>query len=162
MREIYLRPFEESIKSNPDGRVAVMSAYNYIGTDWAGGNPPLLMEVLRGEWGFKGMVISDYFGNYGYMDADRAVRGGTDLMLGAAGNDAIMSDLSATSVKAMRRASKNIFYTTVNSSAYENYVPGRLPGWQTVLYLADGVVLLGILFLELRVFRKKRKGGASD
>lgn len=77
--------------------------------------------------GYKGWIRSDYFGNYGYMDADRAVRGGTDMMLGTAGNDAIMTDLSATSVIAMRKAVKNILYTTVNSSAYENYVPGETP-----------------------------------
>jgi len=95
MREIYLKPFEEAVKSYPDGKIAVMSSYNFIGTEWAGGCAALLKDVLREEWGFKGMVISDYFGNYGYMDADRAVRGGTDMMLGTAGNEALMTDLSA-------------------------------------------------------------------
>ena len=65
MREIYLKPFEEAVKSYPDGKIAVMTSYNFIGTEWAGSCAPLLKDVLRGEWGFKGMVISDYFGNYG-------------------------------------------------------------------------------------------------
>lgn len=159
IREIYLKPFEEAVKSHPDGEIAVMSSYNYIGTEWAGGCSALLQEVLRGEWGFKGMVLSDYFGNYGYMDADRAVRGGTDIMLGTAGNDAIMSDYSATSVKAMRQAVKNIFYTTVNSSAYENYVPGEIPAWLKMVYTADAA--LAVLFvaaevLVIRGFRRKK------
>lgn len=165
IREIYLKPFEEAVKSMPDGKIAVMSSYNFIGTQWAGGCSALLKDVLRGEWGFKGMVISDYFGNYGYMDADRAVRGGTDMMLGTAGNEAIMTDLSATSVKAMRQAAKNIFYTTVNSSAYENYVPGTLPGWVKMLYTADGV--LGLILaagevLVIRSYRRKRRSDESD
>ncbi len=160
MREIYMKPFEEAIKSNPDGKLAVMSSYNFLGTEWAGGCPELLKGVLREEWGFKGMVISDYFGNYGYMDADRAVRGGTDMMLGTAGNEAIMTDLSATSVIAMRQAAKNIFYTTVNSSAYENYVPGTIPGWLMAVYVVDGVIaalwILGEI-LTVRSYLKKKK-----
>lgn len=160
MREIYMKPFEETIKSNPDGKLAVMSSYNFIGTEWAGGCGELLKDVLRGEWGFKGMVLSDYFGNYGYMDADRAVRGGTDMMLGTSGNEAIMTDLSATSVLAMRQAVKNIFYTTVNSSAYENYVPGTIPGWLRTVYAVDGVVaalwILGEV-LTVRSYLKKKK-----
>lgn len=165
MREIYLKPFEETIKSNPDGKLAVMSSYNFIGTQWAGGCAPLLKEVLREEWGFKGMVISDYFGNYGYMDADRAVRGGTDMMLGTAGNEAIMTDLSATSVKAMRQAVKNIFYTTVNSGAYENYEAGTIPGWLRAVYTVDGVLALLFLAAEVltvRSYRRKKKAAADQ
>ena len=52
------------------------------------------------------------------MDADKAIRGGSDAMLGTAGNDAILTDqTSATSVLAMRQATKNILYTVVNSNA---------------------------------------------
>lgn len=165
MREIYLKPFEEAVKSHPDGEIAVMSSYNFLGTQWAGGCAALLKDVLRGEWGFKGMVISDYFGNYGYMDADRAVRGGTDMMLGTAGNEAIMTDLSATSVQAMRQAIKNIFYTTVNSTAYENYVPGTIPGWLKAVYAADAaaavILILGEVFV-IRSYRRKKKGAVEQ
>lgn len=160
MREIYLKPFEEAVKSYPDGKIAVMTSYNFIGTEWAGSCAPLLKDVLRGEWGFKGMVISDYFGNYGYMDADRAVRGGTDMMLGTAGNEAIMTDLSATSVIAMRNAVKNILYTTVNSSAYENYVPGTIPGWLQTIYVVDAVLAILWVLAEIAVillYRREQK-----
>ena len=160
MREIYLKPFEEAVKSYPDGKIAVMTSYNFIGTEWAGSCAPLLKDVLRGEWGFKGMVISDYFGNYGYMDADRAVRGGTDMMLGTAGNEAIMTDLSATSVIAMRNAVKNILYTTVNSSAYENYVPGTIPEWLQTIYVVDAVLAILWGLAEIAVillYRRDKK-----
>lgn len=155
IREIYLKPFEACIKAYPDGKLAVMSSYNYIGTTWAGGCSALLQDVLRGEWGFKGMVLSDYFGNYGYMDADKAVRGGTDIMLGTAGNEAIMTDqTSATSVRAMRQAVKNVFYTTVNSSAYENYTPGSIPGWLMTTYIVDGIIIAALVVLEILSIRK--------
>lgn len=163
MREIYLRPFEECVKAYPDGKIAIMSSYNYIGNTWAGGCSALLKDVLRGEWGFKGMVLSDYFGNYGYMDADKAVRGGTDIMLGTAGNEAIMTDqTSATSVLAMRQAVKNVFYTAVNSSAYENYTPGIIPGWLMTTYIVDAAIIALLAVLEVitvRSYLKKKKNG---
>ena len=138
----------------------MMSSYNYLGTEWAGGCSALLNNILRDEWGFRGMVISDYFGNYGYMDADRAVRGGTDMMLGTAGNDAIMTDqTSATSILAMRQAVKNIFYVTVNSAAYEDYTPGQIPSWMMVMYVVEGVVAVLLIAVEIvliRGYMKKR------
>ena len=162
MREIYFKPFEDTIKAYPDGKIAVMSSYNFLGTEWAGSCTQLLNDVLRGEWGYKGMVISDYFGNYGYMDADRAVRGGTDMMLGTAGNDAIMTDLSATSVIAMRKAVKNILYTTVNSSAYENYVPGETPGWLKMIYAADAILAELLIAAEAALIIRYRKKRNND
>lgn len=84
-RELYLKPFEECVKANEDQALAVMSSYVYLGTEWAGGSTALLNDILRGEWGFRGLVLTDYFGNYGYMDADKAIRGGSDAMLGTAG-----------------------------------------------------------------------------
>ena len=159
-RELYLKPFEYCVKNTPSGKLAIMSSYNYLGTEWAGGCAALLKDILREEWGFEGMVISDYFGNYGYMDADRAVRGGTDMMLGVAGNEAIMTDLSATSVKAMREAAKNIFYVTVNSNAYEEYVPGSIPDWMQLMYIADAVIAVLLILAEVVLIRgyiKKKK-----
>ena len=160
LRELYMKPFEYCVKNTESGKLAVMSSYNYLGTEWASGCPALLQDVLRGEWGFEGMVISDYFGNYGYMDADRAVRGGTDMMLGVAGNEAIMADLSATSVLAMRDAVKNIFYVTVNSAAYEDYTPGANPDWMRTLFVVDGIlaaVFLGAEVLVIRSYLRKKK-----
>ena len=168
MREIYLKPFEEAVKQNLNMGgaaagypLAVMSSYNYIGSTWAAALPQLQKTVLRDEWGFRGMVLSDYFGNYGYMDADRAIRGGTDIMLGTSGNDAILTDTtSATSLQAMRQATKDVLYTTVNSSVYENYVPGAIPGWLKTAYTAEGIVGgLAVLLelLALRSFLKKKK-----
>lgn len=112
-RELYLKPFEDCVKANQSQALAVMSSYVYVGTTWDGGCSALLNDILRGEWGYKGLVLTDYFGNYGYMDADKAIRGGSDIMLGTAGNDAILTDqTSAASVLAMRQATKNILYSS--------------------------------------------------
>lgn len=160
-RELYLEPFEECVKENDGSAMAVMSSYVYVGAEWDGGCAPLLNDILRGEWGYQGMVLSDYFGNYGYMDADKAVRGGTDAMLGTTGNDAIMTDQeSATSVLAMRQAVKNILYTVVNSNAYsdEAYAAGNaMPGWQKILFGADAAIVIVLAALEVLLIRSYKK-----
>lgn len=161
MREIYLKPFERCIKESGSNPITVMSSYNYIGTTWAGANPELLNTVLRDEWGFRGMVLTDYFGNYGYMDADKAVRGGSDIMLATAGNDAIMTDTtSATSVLAMRQACKNIMYTMVNSYTYETYDPNAISGWVRTFYIVDAIGIVALVAAEAALilsFRKKQQ-----
>lgn len=161
IREIYLKPFELAVKEG--GCQAVMSSFNYIGTEWAGACSALLQNVLRDEWGFCGMVLTDYFVNGGYMDADRGIRNGNDCCLVAydAGDNHLSDTTSATSVKAMRQASKNIMYTVVNSRAYDPAnIKGGLEGWQIAFAVADTVIVLGLAALELLVVRKgyaKRK-----
>ena len=162
MREIYLKPFEKCIKEADGNPITVMNSYNNLGTQWAAACPQLNNDVLRGEWGHQGMVLTDYFGNYGYMDADRAVRGGTDMMLATAGNDAIMTDTtSATSVKAMRQACKNIMYTMVNSYTYVNYDPNHVSTWVKVFYAVDIAGLVVLAGCEVLLL-KKRKTWAAE
>ena len=159
IREIYLKPFEISVK-DADCH-AVMSSFNYIGTRWAGGCKELLKNVLRGEWGFVGFVETDYFGVYGYMTADQGVRNGSDLMLCTTGNDFnTVTVLTNSSKQALRESAKNILYTVVNSRAYaeENLNPG-MAKWQIVLIGADVLVALLFVTLEVKTLKgyKKRK-----
>ena len=61
-----------------------MSAFNRIGTNWCGGSSALLNDLLRGEWGFDGFVVSDYSWNFtgiGYMSPIIAVYNGNDTLL---------------------------------------------------------------------------------
>ena len=159
IREIYLKPFEMSVK-DADCH-AVMSSFNYIGNRWAGGCSELLQNVLRGEWGFLGFVETDYFGVYGYMTADQAVRNGGDLMLCTTGNDYNnVTVLTNSSKQAMRTSAKNILYTVVNSRAYEaeNLNPG-MAKWKVIMIGADVVAALLIVGLEYTAIKnyKKRK-----
>ena len=74
MREIYLKPFEIAVKEGKPG--AVMSAYNRINGTFASENKWLLTDVLREEWGFDGIVMSDWGGTH---DRVAGIRAGEDL-----------------------------------------------------------------------------------
>ena len=153
MREIYLKPFEMAAKVGGTG--AVMSAFNYIGATWAGGNSSLLQTVLRDEWGFRGFVVTDFFEGAGYMYADEGIRNGNDAMLAPFDSTNHITDKSATSVIAMRNASHNILYTTVNSWAYENGEPKTpTPIWQIATWIVDGVISVLVIALEAIAVRR--------
>ena len=159
IREIYLKPFEISVKEG-DCK-AVMSAWNYIGNTWAGACAPLLKTVLRGEWGFRGLVCTDGFHWFWYMDSDQAIRGGSDMMLKNFDMETnhVSDQTSATSVLAMRNASHDILYTVVNSRAYdEANLNSAPPVWRVIMTAANAVVavlVLGLGYLAVRKYRKE-------
>lgn len=163
MREIYLKPFEMSVKEG--GAQAVMSSFNYIGNTYAGADSALLQTVLRGEWGFKGFVLTDYFGGYGYQNADQEVRAGNDSMLATTKITNHITDKSATSVKAMRQAAHNILYTAANSWQYANGEPKvATPIRKTAMYVAWGVVavlVIGLEFLTIKRYLSRKKAVAT-
>ncbi len=163
IREIYFKPFEMSVKEG--GTTATMSSFSYIGTEWAGSDTRLLNTVLRDEWGFRGCVLTDYFGGYGYMNGDRAIRGGGDLMLATTTVTNNITDKSATSVKAMRTACHNILYMAANSYHYANGQPQEeLPVWQAILYVVWGVaavLVIGLEFLTIRRYMARKEAVAT-
>ena len=164
IREIYLRPFEIAVKDG--GAQAVMSAFNFIGTVYAGAMPELLQTVLRDQWGFQGMVLTDYFGGYGYQNADRIVRGGGDVMLATVDMGInYVQDRSATSVIEMRRAAKNILFTTGNSRVYADGQPEvtRAP-WEFIAWGvlgALGLALIGLEVVAIKRFQRRRNEAAQ-
>lgn len=165
IREIYLKPFEMSVKEG--GAQAVMSSFNYIGYTYAGASNNLLNTVLRDEWGFKGFVLTDYFGGYGYQNADQEIRNGNDSMLATTKITNHITDKSATSVKAMRTAAHNILYTAANSWQYADGEPKvATPIWKTAMYVAWGVTAVLVIALEALTIkrymnRKKAKAEIS-
>ncbi|EOS23120.1 hypothetical protein C806_03223 [Lachnospiraceae bacterium 3-1] len=163
IREIYLKPFELAVKGFEGKAMAAMSSFNFIGTEPSCGNEHLLNNVLRGEWGFVGMVESDYDGSYGYMITDHCIRSGNDLMLGFGSAESnVLSDKSATAVKAMRQASKNILYTVANSGNYagDKDPAGIMTNMTKTFITVDVMVVLLILAVEavliLRYLKKKK------
>ena len=164
IREIYLKPFEICVKDY--GADAVMVSWNFLGTKWTGENASLLNTVLRDEWGFRGMVESDYFrdNGHGFMNADAALANGMDAMLSTYGSGPNLphdhADPSASTVQYLRRACKNIMYTVVNSWVYEDGVSAsNMDGWVTILMGADAagvVVLAGLEVLLVKSWKKRR------
>ena len=158
MREIYLKPFEISVKVG--GASNAMTAFNYVGNMWAGSCPELLQTVLRGEWGFVGSTVSDWFNGTtdGIMYANAAIRTGGDKMLSSAGDaKANATDTEkAGTVVAMREASHNILYSLANCNAMDdrNF---KTPGWVKGLVTADVVIILLLLFWEVMTVRAYRK-----
>jgi beta-glucosidase len=164
LREIYMKPFEIVVKqydfdNNP---LAVMSSFTLIGSHYTGANSDLLNGVLRGEWGFQGMVLTDWYGSYGYQLTMDSVLNGNDMMLGFGTNvrTAIENPDSPTMVKALRQASKNILFTVVRSGNYT--IEERRTGMDrmTKTFVTVDVIIAAVLLaIEAAVlirFRKKK------
>ncbi len=161
-REIYLKPFEMCVKTG--GAKAVMTAFNFYGTVPAQACPEVLNNILRDEWGFRGFALTDYYGVYGYQDADRMIRNGNDCMLVAYDTETnhVTDTTSATSLQAMRLACKNIMYTVVNSRAYDeaNLQTGMM-GWQKAAIAIDVVCAAALIALEVVAVKNLKKRSAE-
>ena len=112
LREIYLKPFEIATKEGKAN--AVMTAFSCIGAVWSSACDPMNNKILRGEWGFRGSLLSDWaLGDYrNWMEGMLAIRGGNDFMLDS--NEPFESG-STVSVNLARNATKNILYTFCNT-----------------------------------------------
>lgn len=145
MREIYLKPFETvlsagtveqtyylQIEGTNDFELktyqmpiaqAIMSSFNRIGTTWAGGDYNLITKVLREEWGFNGMVLTDYSqGATGYMHSNQMLRAGADNQLSQMqGSYNIKGDANTYYTQ---QAMRHILYTVANSSAMNGFIHG--------------------------------------
>lgn len=79
LRELYLKGFEMMVrKSNP---WTIMSAYNKINGVYAQGNKGLLTDILRNDWGYKGIVETDWIGKRADLPLEQEVEAGNDLMM---------------------------------------------------------------------------------
>ena len=167
LRENVLKPFEIAVKEG--GANGIMSAFNDLGSIWCGANYALLTEVLRDEWGFKGVVITDWTdtSNRGSMSIRQGVRAGNDLWLnpnttGINGNDKL-STSDETDMKAARVACKNILYAVVSTEytaeTYRNMdiddiyqTSGEIgfkqevfEWWKPALLVVDGIAAISLL-----------------
>lgn len=145
LREIYLKPFEIAVKEG--GTTAVMSSFNRIGSVWAGANYQLLTTVLREEWGFTGMVITDYYMNFQtFMDPYAGLVAGNDLWLtGIPMLGTTLQNRDTTISNNVRRATHNILYTVANSNAYgasfDKTNEDDVFNWQILLVLLNCVLI---------------------
>ena len=162
IREIYLKPFEISVKQG--GANAVMVSWSFLGDKWTGECSNLMNTVLRDEWGFRGMALTDFFRNngHGFMNADAALANGVDAMLSTFNGEEnnVANPEHPTSVLQMRNACKNVMYTVVSSWAYDGEHEGTgMENWKKAGIGIDIVIALFMAGMEVLVIRgyKKRK-----
>ena len=176
LREIYLRPYEIAVKEG--GANAIMTAYGRVGTVRASGSSSLNTAVLRGEWGFKGAVITDYYNAGVVHDADECIRAGNDLMLDPNGRPSYFGDqTSATAVIALQSAAKHILYSYLETKYTAQVSTGldlsTLVGnrtdvfawWIPVAGVIDGLIVVGcaaFAVLSFLNFRKSQKAQAAE
>lgn len=162
IREIYLKPFEISVKQG--GANAVMVSWSFLGDKWTGECSNLINTVLREEWGFRGMALTDFFRNngHGFMNADAALANGVDVMLSTFNGEEnnVANPEHPTSVLQMRNACKNVMYTVVSSWAYDGEPEETgMENWKKAGIGIDIVIALFMAGMEVLVIRgyKKRK-----
>ena len=162
IREIYLKPFEISVKQG--GANAVMVSWSFLGDKWTGESSNLMKTVLRDEWGFRGMALTDFFRNngHGFMNADAALANGVDAMLSTFNGEEnnVANPEHPTSVLQMRNACKNVMYTVVSSWVYDGkHKETGMENWKKAAIGIDVVIVLFMAGMEVLVIRgyKKRK-----
>jgi beta-glucosidase len=145
-REIYLKGFEIGVKeSNP---WTVMSSYNYINGKYASESYDLLTTILRKEWGFKGIVMTDWFGG---KDPVGQMKAGNDLLMPGTPQQtkAILDAVTngTLDVKLLDENAERIVNYILGSQAYKNYKFTNTPDLKAHAAIArtaaaDGMVLL--------------------
>ena len=194
IREIYLKPFEMTILNNnveieyneavkdEGGEIvsyvrktatvpaatAIMTSFNRIGATWAGGHYNLITNVLRGEWGFNGFVLTDYevgAGKGSYMNTLQSLAAGGDGKLKTVGMEALLGfDISKYPEyqEYGRDAAHHILYTVVNSSGMNGYVHGveyvrGFAYYKIILIVWDILAVIGFAILSYFLIKRIRR-----
>lgn len=164
LREVYLKPFEIAVKEG--GTMGMMSSFNRIGSLWTGGDYRLLTEILREEWGFRGMVITD-FNTEPFMDTKQMAYAGGDLNLATTPKP--WTPTTSADYVVLRNAVKNITYTTARSNAMNGcgegaYYVTYFAWWETTIFVVD-IVLAAVVVVwgifAIRGAAKQKKQGKS-
>lgn len=170
IRELYLKGFEYVVREGDS--IAVMASMNRLGARWAGAHKGLMTNVLRGEWGFEGMAITDQasVSSMSYQDIVSGLWAGTDIWLNTNSQLWSLNDYrsNATVMSNVHRAAKNIIYSITKSNAVINYSGGGvnnysngMPAWKVWLVVLDVVVFgacaAGIAVPAALIIRDKRR-----
>lgn len=174
-RELYLKPFEIAIKANGIdehnikliGAPGLMVSYMWIGeTSWGGANYNLMTNIVRNEWGFKGVAITDNAGIgtlHTWMGVDVALKAGVTMMLVYNKQD-IDSSWANTkeSISALKIAAKYNLYNYISHNARrENKLIEASNSWNVIYPLVNaltfGIGGLAFASVILVIFLPKKK-----
>lgn len=179
LRELYFKPFELAVKEGE--ATGIMSAFNRLNARWCGGSKELLTDVLRGEWGFQGTVVTDYFMGFGdvcYMGGYDGLYAGNDLWLAPIDGMGLTLDTSsATIVNQMRGACHNILYMSANSNLVDSSYAEKanmtvapaaektsgIPLWAILFYgVFDVAYVVIVAAVIVWIVKGRKKGNTAD
>lgn len=167
IREIYLKAFQPVVEKTPSA--GVMNGYDRFGAIWCGANENLLKNVLRGEWGCTGFIITDN-ATVDYMSGVDGVLAGSalyDAMMTNAEKHLKAAEGDAEVAYALREAMHYNLYNLANSSAMNGIGPDTVvkavtPGLIVKLRVGAGVfVILFALCLARRILKRKKYKGEN-
>lgn len=163
-REIYLKAFE--IVFSEGGASGTMNSFTRIGTRWCGASKALMTTILRDEWGYDGIVISDWDSG-GSMSKIDGILAGTNSFDGN-GNEHSFDKWKGSKklARALRESSKTIIYNVARTNAMNGYSLTTktikvVPSWVYLFYgISSGFAFLFVLslfFLVLSILSKKKQ-----
>ena len=186
-REIYLKPFEMCMKVGDvelnyvesDGNggyrnatrsyraaTAIMTAFNRVGYIWTGGCYELITGIVRNEWAFNGLIMTDNANTGVFMDGFQMIEAGADVKLtnlpASARFDWNKDD--STQYHYARAAMHRVLYTVANSKAMNGMMPGSIikdgTRLTTIMLTVLNVLCIGLIvlmvFLTVRRWMKKK------
>ncbi|MCH5351832.1 MAG: glycoside hydrolase family 3 protein [Clostridiales bacterium] len=172
-REGSLRCFEGALRDDKGGALGVMTCFNRIGATAGAASYPVQVQILRNEWGFKGVNLTDSSKDASdYVHTEECITGGTDMF----NNDTSRTQSLITIVrqkkdgtiqKAMRTANKHFYYaysrsSLINGLAHDTVVEDFVPWWKTALKVFVAVTaaltaVSGVLFIGTGVINELQK-----
>ena len=141
-----------------------MTSFNRVGAVWSGGSEALIQGVLRNEWGFKGMTITDMIENSTLMDVNQTFRFGNNYVLGGSGwSTGVGGTPSASSTprvqQRLRESAKQVIYGHIrvlrNNEKYNESGAGSIVSssskspwvwWKPALYSVEALLIVGMAF----------------
>jgi beta-glucosidase len=147
LREIYLRNFEIAVKKSHPW--TIMSSYNYVNGIYTSENYDLQTTILRKEWGFKGLVMTDWFGG---KDAAAQSKAGNNLMMpGTSGQSKAIMDAVKNGTldeKVLNENIAGILNIMLKSPAFKNYRFTNKPDLKRDAQISRGAAAEGMVLLK--------------